>query len=310
MAEKYVSFSPYNYCFNNPISWVDPTGMMPEWLQPMWDATNWGEMTVWENGNGGFSEVARFAISGMGGDGGGNGFVNLANGGTILVGGSVADGYRYAKQGQTVSESTPLLTASLYGATSNNSHGDINWTKIVGHIDGNTVILDKPLNVFAEVLRRNIGIRAQKPQGIWSDFPQRDYSIMTKGEQTAHIFNAIRYSMLYGDGTVNMHWIFSNFHPWYGKDSNLGFDSGVVHLKIGDRRLAVQLKLFFSPNINGEYNPVIDFGPIIPSNVPTGPYEGYYWHWFKQNDAEYRWGVGKKNIDWSGSLFLYDWLGY
>ena len=30
LAEEYVSWSPYNYTYNNPIKWIDPTGMGPE----------------------------------------------------------------------------------------------------------------------------------------------------------------------------------------------------------------------------------------------------------------------------------------
>lgn len=31
LAEEFPSWSPYNYTFNNPVVWTDPTGLAPEW---------------------------------------------------------------------------------------------------------------------------------------------------------------------------------------------------------------------------------------------------------------------------------------
>ena len=36
-AEKYAHISPYAYCANNPIKYVDPDG---RWIESLWDAVN------------------------------------------------------------------------------------------------------------------------------------------------------------------------------------------------------------------------------------------------------------------------------
>ena len=56
LAEKYQSWSPYNYVYNNPLKFVDPTGMGPE----DWYRNNKTGEYVWKEGSGkqkGFTHI-------------------------------------------------------------------------------------------------------------------------------------------------------------------------------------------------------------------------------------------------------------
>lgn len=58
LAGSMPSSTPYHFGFNNPIYWADPTGLMPEWLQSMWDATPNGTNSYWLNDGAGNFDYA------------------------------------------------------------------------------------------------------------------------------------------------------------------------------------------------------------------------------------------------------------
>jgi RHS repeat-associated protein len=53
LAENMMDWTAYHYAFNNPIRLNDPSGLMPEWLQEIWDNSKSGDNWVNDN-NGGF----------------------------------------------------------------------------------------------------------------------------------------------------------------------------------------------------------------------------------------------------------------
>jgi RHS repeat-associated protein len=49
LAASMPSSTPYHFGFSNPVYWADPSGLLPEWLQSMWDATPRNGTTHWVN---------------------------------------------------------------------------------------------------------------------------------------------------------------------------------------------------------------------------------------------------------------------
>ena len=53
LASSIPSITPYHFGFSNPVYWADPSGLMPQWMQSAWDATEEGTNSYWINdGNG------------------------------------------------------------------------------------------------------------------------------------------------------------------------------------------------------------------------------------------------------------------
>ena len=136
-------------------------------------------------------------------------------------------------------------------------------------------------------------------ENIWGDFPQKDFLALSKAGQTAHIFNAMRYSSKYGDGTVNIDRIFKKFD----KNSSAmgqGFSSGHVDLTIGSKSFTVYLDFSIYSDRYGNYNPVIDFtGGTTVDRLINGS------DWIFYKNSGYQWGTISDNFD-----YLYNWLGY
>ena len=57
MMEKYHNYTPYNYCFNNPITFVDPTGLDPLYGEAAQNLFRWMQA----NSGAGISEIDRVA---------------------------------------------------------------------------------------------------------------------------------------------------------------------------------------------------------------------------------------------------------
>ena len=49
VASSMPFVTPYHFTFNNPVYWSDPSGLMPQWAQGMWDATPNGTNSHWVN---------------------------------------------------------------------------------------------------------------------------------------------------------------------------------------------------------------------------------------------------------------------
>jgi hypothetical protein len=127
-----------------------------------------------------------------------------------------------------------------------------------------------------------------------------------------HIIYAIKYSNENANyGYENLDKIFTNFNP-NTKNMLKGFDRNFI-MNIDDRELNLKLTFATPDNVNGNYNPIVNFCFTTTSQTGKGPIDGYYWHYFYLGGgrAAYgpRIGVGDlQHNSWINFNYLKSWL--